>query len=123
SVLAAAAYAGEGSKGGLGFRSLAIGPSGLLPNSNASFSTTPAVGVRHWLTERAGFDAAVGFVSVKFEEGPPTTTLDEGTGFVFDVGVPISAKKWDKVNVIFRPGFLWRKATAKDKIATPPNEA
>lgn len=105
--------------GGLGFRTL-DGP-GIV--SGVSFSTSPAIGIRHWFSPQLGVDAAVGFTSLKVEQGPPTTTTDEGTGFVLDLGVPVSAKKWDKVNFIFRPGFQYGKATAKDKLAlTPPNE-
>jgi outer membrane protein W len=112
----------EGTMGGLGFRTL-NGPGYFLPNSGVGFSTSATIGIRHWFSEKAGVDVAVGFTTLKAESGPPTTTIDEGTGFAFDVGVPYAAKKWDKVNFIVRPGFLYGKVTAKDKLAlTPPNE-
>ena len=118
-LLASAAHA-QGKMGGLGFRSL--GSSVSLPG--LGFETTPTIGVRHWLSERAGFDVGFGFVSLNQEQGPPTVDTFDGTGFSFDLGIPISAKQWEKVNVIVRPGFSYSTATLKAKtIPTPPNEA
>jgi outer membrane protein with beta-barrel domain len=116
-----AAHAQE-KMGGLGFRTL-NGPGIGLPNSGVSVGASPTIGIRQWFTPQFGVDLAVGFTSLKVEAGPPTTDTAEGTGFAFDVGVPYSLKTWDKVNFIFRPGFLYGKATAKDKLALlPPNE-
>jgi hypothetical protein len=108
---------------GLGFRSLSNGPATPLANSPFAISATPAIGIRSWLNERYGIDISAGFATIKTEVGDPSVDLDSGTGYVFDIGVPISAKKWDKVNVLFRPGFTWGQATAKDKTTpTAPNE-
>lgn len=121
-VLAMPAHA-EGTMGGLGFRSAAAGVAAPLAPGLLTFETTPTIGIRHWLSERAGFDGAFGFTSLAVEAGPPTADVADATGFAFDVGVPISAKKWEKVNVIVRPGFSYGTATIKDKTSpTPPNE-
>jgi hypothetical protein len=113
----AAAHAQE-TMGGLGFRTL-DGPS--FPGT--SISASPAIGFRQWFTPRMGLDVAVGITTISVESGPPLTTTDEGTGFVFDVGVPFSAKKWDKVNFIFRPGVQYGRSKLEDKTAlAPPNE-
>jgi hypothetical protein len=114
-LLATAAHA-QG-KGGIGFRT--SGVSVGSPGPTAS----PTLGIRHWLNERAGIDAAFGFTTLNAEAGPPTTQIAEGSGYAFDLGVPISAKKWDKVNLIVRPGFLYATANLKDSTdPTPPNE-
>lgn len=114
-MVAVAAHA-EGTMGGFGFRqgaALNTGPVGL--------SASPTVGIRHWFSEQMAADLAVGFVSTNLDVNG--TKTDEGTGFAFDLGLPISMKSWDKVNVIFRPGFAYETATAKDKTSpTPPNE-
>jgi hypothetical protein len=116
-LIATAAFAqGSTSMGGFGFRqgaSLNTGPVGI--------SASPTVGIRQWFTSQMGADLAVGFVSTTLDVNG--TKTDEGTGFAFDLGLPISMKSWDKVNVIFRPGFAYESATAKDKTSpTPPNE-
>lgn len=119
-LLASAAHA-EGKMGGLGFRSGASGVSASVPGFAAE--ATPTIGIRHWLSERAGFDVGFGFVSLNQETGPPTVDTFDGTGFSFDLGIPISAKRWEKVNVIVRPGFSYGTGTLKAKtIPTPPNE-
>jgi hypothetical protein len=114
-TLAGAAFA-QDPMGGLGFRSgqaLDTGPVGL--------SASPTVGVRQWFSPKMGVDAAIGFTTFSLESNG--TTTDEGTGFSVDIGVPFSLKSWEKVNFIFRPGFIWANATLKDKtVPTPPNE-
>ena len=112
-----------GTMGGLGFRTLS-GPENALFNSGIAFSASPALGVRQWFSETVGADLAIGFTSLSYEAGAPTTKVDEGTGFVLDVGIPIVAKKWDKVNFIVRPGFQYGTATTKDKLVptTLPSE-
>lgn len=114
----------EGTMGGIGFRSL-DGPSETLPNTLGLgvFSASPAIGIRHWFSEKAGVDLAIGFTSLSLEAGPPTTKLAEGTGFVFDAGIPWALRKWEKVSFIFRPGVMYGTAEAKDKLAVnPPNK-
>ncbi len=116
-VVAGSAFAQEtASMGGLGFRSgaaLNTGPVGI--------SASPTVGIRHWFSGQMGGDLAVGFATASVENNG--TKTDEGSGFAFDLGLPISMKSWEKVNVIFRPGFTFQSATLKDKTApTPPNE-
>ena len=120
-LLAGAAHAEV--MGGIGFRSLGSGLAANVPSSSVSFSASPAIGVRHWVSERMALDGAIGFSTLKAEAGPPTADVAEGSGFAFDLGIPLSAKKWDKVNVIVRPGFQYATATFKDKsVVTPPNE-
>ena len=120
-LLAGAAHAEV--MGGIGFRSSTATLSAPVPSSSFSFDASPTIGIRHWISERMGLDGAIGFASMTAEAGPPTTDIAEGSGFTFDLGVPISAKKWDEVNVIVRPGFAYATATLKDKtVATPPNE-
>ena len=116
-VVAASVHAQETSPmGGFGFRSgfaFDTGPVG--------FSASPTVGIRHWFSSQMGGDLAVGFATASVESNG--TKTDEGTGFAFDVGLPISMKSWDKVNVIFRPGFAVQSAKVEDKTSpTPPNE-
>jgi opacity protein-like surface antigen len=124
-VAAGSAHAAAaGSMGGIGFRSL-DGPSNTLVGSGLpiSFTTSPAIGVRHWFSEKAGVDLAIGFTTLSVEVSPPTTKTDEGTGFVFDAGIPWALKKWEKVSFIFRPGVTYGTAEAKDKqTVTPPNK-
>lgn len=114
-IVAASAHA-EGTMGGFGFRSgagLNTGPVGI--------TASPTIGIRHWFTSQMAGDVAVGFVTASLEQGG--TKTDEASGFAFDLGLPISMKSWDKVNVIFRPGFAFESATTKDKTSpTPPNE-
>lgn len=114
-IVAASAHA-EGPMGGFGFRS-----GGALNTGPVGISASPTVGIRHWFTSQMGGDIAVGFTTASQEING--TKTDEGTGFAFDLGLPISMKSWDKVNVIFRPGFAFTNATLKDKTSpTPPNE-
>ena len=109
--------------GGIGFRSSSATLSAPVPASTLSFDASPTIGVRHWISERVAFDGAIGFASMTAEAGPPTADIAEGSGFTFDLGVPISAKRWEEVNVIVRPGFAYATATLKDKTSpTPPNE-
>ncbi len=116
-LLSATSVFAATTKGGLGFRTL-NGPFNALENTGVGFTITPAIGVRQWFTETVGFDAAIGFTSLKAVGSPPTTTLDEGTGFAFEIGMPFILKKMDKVNFIARPGFLYGRTTATDKIPT-----
>ena len=122
-VAAGSAHAAkEGTMGGLGFRSL-DGPTNTLLNSGVSFTTSPAIGIRHWFSEKAGVDLAIGFSSLSVEGGNPSTKADEGSGFVFDAGIPWAVRKWEKVSFIFRPGVTYGTAEAKDKLsATAPNK-
>ncbi len=114
-TVAVAAHA-QDPMGGLGFRS---GPT--VSTATLGFSASPTIGVRQWFTGQFGGDLAVGFASITAENNGIKT--DEGTGFAFDLGLPISLKSWDKVNFIFRPGFTFVSATLKDKTSpTPPNE-
>jgi hypothetical protein len=113
-TLAGAAFA-QDPMGGLGFRS------GGALDTGLGFAASPTVGIRQWFTSQVGVDAAIGFTTFSTEING--TKTDEGSGFAFDLGVPISLKSWEKVNFIFRPGFVYATATAKDKtIPTPPNE-
>jgi len=109
----------QGNMGGLGFRTL-DGPS----FAGTSLGTSPAIGIRQWFSPNMGVDVAVGITTISVESGPPLTTTDEGTGFVVDLGVPFSAKKWGNVNFIVRPGFQYGRSKLEDKTAPlgSPNE-
>lgn len=121
-LLAPVAAHAQDTMGGLGFRTL-NDPAGPVAGTIFGFSTSPAIGIRQWFGPRLGLDLGVGFSTFSVEQGPPTTTTDEGTGFVLDVGLPYAAKKWDKVSFIVRPGFQYSRATTEDKQdPTPPNK-
>ena len=118
-LLAGAAHAEV--MGGLGFRS--SGPISVPTAAPVDFSASPTIGIRHWVSDRLGLDGAIGFATLSAEGGTPSTTVAEGSGFTFDLGLPISMKSWEKVNVIVRPGFQYGTASLKDKtLPTPPNE-
>ena len=114
-TFAGAAFA-QAPMGGIGFRS-----GQALSTGQVGLDATPTVGIRHWFSPKMGVDGAIGFTTLSLETNG--TTTDEGSGFAFDLGLPISLKSWDKVNFLLRPGFAWTTATAKDKTApVPPNE-
>lgn len=116
-IVAAGAQAQETyPMGGFGFRSGAA-----LNTGPVGFSATPTIGIRQWFSSQMAADLAVGFATVSVENNG--TTTDEGSAFAFDLGLPISLKSWDKVNFIFRPGFVFSSAKLEDKTAVaPPNE-
>ena len=121
-IVTAGSAQAAGTMGGLGFRSL-DGPTNSLINSGVTFTTSPAIGIRHWFSGQAGVDLAIGFSSLSVEGGSPSTKADEGSGFVFDAGIPWAVRKWEKVSFIFRPGVTYGTAEAKDKLATSaPNK-
>ena len=68
-------------KGGLGFHDASV-----------------PVGVRWWISDKVGLDAAIGFGSN--EVGSETFT-----NWGLDIGVPIMLKSWDRVHFMFRPGI------------------
>lgn len=82
-VMGAASAHAEGMKGGLGFH-----------NSDAP------VGFRHWVSEKMAVDLGIGFSSADAGD-------ESLTGFTIDAGLPISLKKWDKVNFMLRPGIQY----------------
>ncbi len=82
-VMGAASAQAEGMKGGLGFH-----------------SNEAPVGIRHWVSEKMAVDLGIGFSS----QDAGTETL---TGFTINAGLPISLKKWDKVNFMLRPGIQY----------------
>ena len=83
-VMGAASVHAEGMKGGLGFH-----------NSDAP------IGIRHWVSEKMAVDLGIGFSSA--DAGSETLT-----DFTIDAGLPISMKKWDKVNFMLRPGIQYK---------------
>ncbi len=111
------AQAAEGMKGGLGFH---VGESAtsnflgfiqpLAPKSG------PTLGGRQWFNDAVGADFGVGYNSLKAEQG---ALVETWTGFSFDIGLPIVVKKFDKVNLIFRPGFQWGSLEDKDETGSP----
>lgn len=73
-------------------------------NVGLGFHTVTApLGVRWWLAgQKVGVDFGLGFRS------EPAPSYDEKlTGWAIEVGVPIVVRNWDKVHVLFRPGFLY----------------
>ena len=115
-LLGSVAAHAQDQMGGLGFRTLSD-PAGDFAGF-VGFSTSPAIGIRQWFGPTLGVDAAVGFTTFNVEDQGITT--DEGTGFVIDVGLPWSAKKWDRVNFILRPGFQYGRSKLEDKTSVPP---
>lgn len=63
-------------------------------------STAAPIGFRHWVSEKMAFDLGVGFSSA--DAGDETLS-----DFTIEAGLPISMKKWDKVNFMLRPGILY----------------
>jgi len=114
-LLAVPAHA-EGPMGGLGFRS---GSSPFSTLNNLAFlypvELSPTVGGRHWINDQVGLDLGVGYNQFEIDAGPR-----KWTGFVFDIGLPISLKRVsDNVNFIFRPGFQWSSLEDKDESVIP----
>jgi len=108
-LFAATPVLAQGPMGGIGLRSGSefITATGVDPS--------PTLGVRHWVNSQFGVDLGIGFNQVKLEPGPRTFT-----GFVFDIGLPISLKAAsDKVNFILRPGFQWGTVEDKDEEFVP----
>lgn len=66
------------------------------------------VGVRWWLAgQKVGIDLGVGFSSSSATlEGYPD---DNTSTLAFSAGVPIVVKSWERVHVLFRPGFFYHK--------------
>ncbi|MEO5988642.1 MAG: hypothetical protein ABIU54_07875 [Candidatus Eisenbacteria bacterium] len=82
-VMGAVSAHAEGMMGGLGFH-----------------TTDAPLGLRHWVSDKMAFDAGIGFSSA--DAGSETLT-----DFTIDVGLPISLKKWEKVNFMLRPGVKY----------------
>lgn len=109
------AQAASDMKGGLGFH---VGTP-LFSNAIVGAvgpEAAPTLGIRQWVNSQVGFDLGVGFTSFKAERTPQKETW---TGFGFEIGVPISIKKFDKANFIFRPGFQYGSLEDKDESAIP----
>ncbi len=114
---ASAARAGEGSMGGLGFHVGGSPFAGLLSAVALDVpQTSPIIGGRHWFSSRAGFDLGAGFNTFHREEG---TQEKRYTSYSFDAGIPISLKRWDKVNFLVRPGFQYGMLEEKDDTSLP----
>ena len=127
-LMAAPSAQAADTMGGLGFRTFAgpVGaitvPTSLTTTTDIPFGTSPTIGVRQWFTEKVGVDLAIGFSSLSLKQDPGGVKFGDGTGVVVDVGIPIVAKKMDKVNFIFRPGFTYGQAKAKNKFLLAPND-
>ena len=92
--------AGEATMGGLGFH-----------------STVAPIGIREWFSDQLGFDLGVGFSSDGFKNKTPNSpTFKNASTFFVDLGLPWSAKKWDKVNFIVRPGFQYGSLKDDDAV-------
>jgi hypothetical protein len=81
------------------------------------------VGVRWWLAgQKVGIDLGVGFSSESATlDGYPN---DNTSSLAFSAGVPIVVKSWERVHVLFRPGFFYHKeeVVVSDGFATPTPE-
>jgi hypothetical protein len=66
------------------------------------------VGVRWWLAgQKVGIDLGVGFSSANAAAvGYPD---DNTSSLAFSAGIPIVVKSWERVHVLFRPGFFYHK--------------
>ena len=78
-------------------------------------STAAPIGIRYWMSPQVGLDVGLGVSSFKTESGSPVTT-DKSSGWNVDIGVPWSVKKWEKVNFLLRPGFMYGSSKS-----TPPS--
>ncbi|HEX5131937.1 MAG TPA: hypothetical protein VFX92_05560 [Candidatus Krumholzibacteria bacterium] len=78
-------------------------------------SVTAPLGGRWWFGgQRVGLDAGLGFRS------SPAPSYDERlSDWALDVGVPIVVKHWDRVHLLFRPGFLYE--SDEQQTSTPPD--
>ena len=78
-------------------------------------NATAPLGGRWWFGgQKIGVDFGLGFQST------PAPSYDEKlTGWAVEVGVPIVMKNWDKVHVLFRPGFLFE--SQERETANPPD--
>ena len=78
-------------------------------------NVTAPLGGRWWLGgQKIGLDFGLGFQST------PAPSYDEKlTGWAVEVGVPIVMKNWDKVHVLFRPGFLYE--SQEREVSSPPD--
>jgi len=80
------AYAQDHMKGGLGFHNVEA-----------------PLGVRWWLgSGKFAIDAGLGFGETK-----DLATDENLSHWALDIGVPISLKRWDRVDFEFRPGILY----------------
>lgn len=64
------------------------------------------VGIRTWLSPKAGLDVGVGFTTASYKSDVAGSSSYSGSGFTLDVGVPYVLKSWDKVKFIGRPGLM-----------------
>jgi hypothetical protein len=73
------------------------------------------LGGRWWFGgQKIGLDFGVGFAST------PAPSYDEKlTDWAFEVGVPIVMKNWEKVHMLFRPGFMYE--SQEQQTSNPPN--
>jgi hypothetical protein len=73
-------------------------------NGGLGFHSIDApLGGRYWLSsQKVGVDFGLGLRST------PAPNYDESlTGWAIELGVPIVVKSWEKVHVLFRPGFVY----------------
>jgi hypothetical protein len=73
------------------------------------------LGGRWWFAgQKVGMDFGLGFQST------PAPSYDEKlTGWTVEVGVPIVLKNWDKVHLLFRPGFQYE--SQEQQVTSPPD--
>ena len=76
-------------------------------------SSSAPIGIRHWVTDQVGVDLGLGFNTYTTDNTnllvtPSTKTTNKQSAFTFDIGVPFSVLKWERVRFIARPGFQYR---------------
>lgn len=78
-------------------------------------NVTAPLGGRLWFGgQKIGLDLGLGFQST------PAPSYDEKlTGWAVEVGVPLVMKNWDKVHLLFRPGFLFE--SQEQQTSSPPD--
>jgi hypothetical protein len=72
------------------------------------------LGGRWWFAgQKVGLDFGLGFQST------PAPSYDEKlTGWTIEMGVPIVLKNWDKLHMLFRPGFQYQ--SQEEQVTSPP---
>jgi len=78
-------------------------------------STLAPVGFRWWLGgQKIALDAGFGYSSVQ----APSYSDEKLNTWDLDIGVPILMKSWDRVHLLFRPGYLYESEQVQ--ATTPP---
>jgi hypothetical protein len=109
------ARAADENSGGIGFH-VGSSPFAGIPVSPGP-TAMPTLGIRQWFSKVAGIDVGFGFNVFESIQG---TQQETWTGFVIDAGLPLVAREWQRVNLIFRPGVQLGRLRDEDKTVPPP---